>query len=114
MFRKKIILPNKNFIASSQKSNKVFIIAEAGVAHFGSLIKAKKLVDLAKKSGADAIKFQAYKTEELISKKYSKWFKRYKIKEVDFNFYKKINSYCKKKKYYLFINSSFTFSYFLA
>ena len=36
----------------------VYIIAEAGVSHFGSEEKAFKLVDLAVESGADAIKFQ--------------------------------------------------------
>ena len=33
---------------------------------------------MAKNSGADAIKFQAYLTEELVSKKYKNWFVRYK------------------------------------
>ena len=33
------------------KNNKVFVIAEAGVSHFGSLEKAKKLIDLAKVRG---------------------------------------------------------------
>lgn len=77
--------------------NKVYIIAEAGVAHFRSLIKAKKLVDLAKNSGADAVKFQCYITEELIDINYKKWFKRYKLKEVNFSFLKKIKNYSKKK-----------------
>tara|TARA_Y100000741_G_C17970000_1_gene443427 strand:+ start:439 stop:567 length:129 start_codon:yes stop_codon:yes gene_type:complete len=40
------------------KDKKTFIIAEAGVNHNGDLNKALKLVDIAKKSGADAIKFQ--------------------------------------------------------
>ena len=44
----------------SSNNNKVFIIAEAGVSHFGSLKKAKKLIDFAKNAGADAVKFQAY------------------------------------------------------
>ena len=35
----------------SQKNNKVFVIAEAGVSHFGSLEKAKKLIDLTKLQG---------------------------------------------------------------
>ena len=36
----------------------VFIIAEAGVNHNGSLDLAKKLIDVAAASGANAIKFQ--------------------------------------------------------
>ena len=46
------------------KFNKTFIIAEAGVNHNGDLKKALKLVDIAKESGADAIKFQLYRIEE--------------------------------------------------
>lgn len=42
----------------------VFIIAEAGVNHNGSLELAKRLVDMAKDCGADAIKFQTFKAEE--------------------------------------------------
>ena len=39
------------------KGYPVFIIAEAGVNHNGDLSLAKKLIDLAKGSGADAVKF---------------------------------------------------------
>ena len=45
-----------------------YIIAEAGVNHEGSLKKAYKLIDFAKKGGADAIKFQTYKAEKLVIK----------------------------------------------
>ena len=81
----------------SSNNNKVFIIAEAGVSHFGSLKKAKKLIDFAKNAGADAVKFQAYITEELVYKNYKDWFKRYKVKEVDYNFFLKLKIYAKKK-----------------
>ena len=43
-----------------------FIIAEAGVNHNGDLEKAKALITAAKQAGADAIKFQAFKTENLV------------------------------------------------
>jgi N,N'-diacetyllegionaminate synthase len=46
----------------------IFIIAEAGVNHNGCLDTAKKLVDAAKEAGADAVKFQTFKTESLVSK----------------------------------------------
>lgn len=45
----------------------VFIIAEAGVNHNGSFELARKLVDEAKKAGVDCIKFQTFKTENLVS-----------------------------------------------
>ena len=46
----------------------VFIIAEAGVNHDGSLDKALALVDVAARSGADAIKFQTFRTEEVVTR----------------------------------------------
>lgn len=48
--------------------NKCLIIAEAGVNHNGSLELALKLCDEAKKSGADVVKFQTWKTENIITK----------------------------------------------
>ena len=45
---------------------KIFIIAEAGVNHNGCLDTAKRLADEAFDSGADAVKFQAWKTSEII------------------------------------------------
>ena len=46
-------------------NKKTFIIAEAGVNHNGSLKKALELIEVAKLSGADAIKFQTFKAENL-------------------------------------------------
>lgn len=44
-----------------------FIIAEAGVNHNGDVNLAKRLVDVAKEAGADAVKFQTFITEELVT-----------------------------------------------
>ncbi len=45
-----------------------FIIAEAGVNHNGSVETAKKLIEVAAVAGADAVKFQTFKAEKLVSK----------------------------------------------
>ena len=47
----------------------VFIIAEAGSNHNGSLKQAKRLIDVAAEAGADAVKFQTFKADKLYSKK---------------------------------------------
>ena len=45
--------------------SKIQVIAEAGVNHNGSLDLAKKLIDVAHHSGADYVKFQTFKAENL-------------------------------------------------
>ncbi len=91
--------------------NKTFIIAEGGVNHNGSIETAFKLVDSAFHAGADAIKFQTYKSELIASKfaeraTYQKnnmpggtesqleMIKRYELKIEDFV---KIKNYCDNK-----------------
>ncbi len=50
------------------KLKKTFIIAEIGVNHNGKLKKAKKLIDVAKRAGADAVKFQTFTADKLADK----------------------------------------------
>ncbi len=74
-------------------NNKVFIIAEAGDNHNGSIDLAKKLIDVALEAKADAVKFQTFKTEEVISKiakmaEYQK--KNLGIEESQFDMVKKL------------------------
>lgn len=76
---------------------KNFLIAEAGINHNGNIKTALRLVDTAKKSGADAIKFQTYITEKRIKKRYKKIFNILKKCELKFKEFKLIKDYCKSK-----------------
>ena len=86
---------------------RVFIIAEAGVNHNGNINLAYKLVDVAKEAEVDAIKFQTFKTEKVISKyadmaSYQK--KNLSTKESQYEMVKKLElsykEFKKLKKYW--------------
>ena len=63
---KKLIYIKKRKI---NENHKVFIIAEVGVNHNGDLKKALKLIDIAADAGADAVKFQTFKAEQVVTEK---------------------------------------------
>ncbi|MDY0192335.1 MAG: N-acetylneuraminate synthase [Aliarcobacter butzleri] len=99
--------------------NKVFIIAEAGVNHNGSIDLAKKLIDVASESGADAVKFQTFKAENLVSKNAQKadyqkqttdknesQFDMIKKLELDVDTHKELMAYCKSKNI-MFLSTPF-------
>ena len=72
--------------------SKILIIAEAGVNHNGSLQKAKKLIEIASKCGADVIKFQTFNAEMLATKiaPKAKYQEKYNRKENQYEMLKKI------------------------
>jgi len=97
----------------------VFIIAEAGVNHNGSIELAFKLIDAAVESGADAVKFQTFKAENLVSKNTQKaeyqkqttnplesQLDMLKKLELDVDVHKKLIKYCNAKGI-MFLSSSF-------
>lgn len=61
-------------------NEKVYIIAEAGVNHNGSIQIAKKMVDAAVCAGVDAIKFQTFNPEKLVCRNAKK--ARYQIETL--------------------------------
>jgi N,N'-diacetyllegionaminate synthase len=104
---------------TSLKFNKVFIIAEAGVNHNGSIELAKKMVDAAKESCVDAVKFQTFKAERVVSKKAEKaqyqkdatnesesQFEMLRKLELDVKAHKELIAYCEKKSI-MFLSTPF-------
>ena len=89
----------------------IFIIAEAGVNHNGDLNLALQLIDRAAESGANAVKFQTFKAENLVSRgtertEYQKQsmpgieegqLEMLKRLELSFGDFQKLKEYCDKK-----------------
>ena len=99
--------------------SKVFIIAEAGVNHNGSIDLAKKLIDAAADAGADAVKFQTFKADRLATKLADKadyqksntsvnesQYEMLKKLELDEDMHKAIIEHCKQKQI-MFLSSAF-------
>jgi len=91
-------------------TSKVFIIAEAGVNHNGSLKLAYNLVNAAVEAGANAVKFQTFKAENVVSESAEKaeyqkkttdatesQFEMIKKLELSFEDFGRIKGYCDKK-----------------
>lgn len=95
----------------TMKKDSVFVICEAGVTNYGDFRLAKKQVDAAVAAQADAVKFQLWRTEDLVSKKVAKrykktlgydWFARLKYKELSPHELKKLHEYAQKKSIIFF------------
>jgi len=101
--------------------NSIYIIAEAGVNHNGSLDLAKQLIDVAADAGANAVKFQTFKADQMVSRSAPKaeyqtkttdaresQFKMIKRLELDELTHKKLINYCKKQEIQ-FLSTPFDF-----
>ena len=74
-----------------------FTIAEAGINHNGDLKLAKKLISKAKECGADSVKFQTFKADDLTTPS-SVYYKLFKKLELEDNEYEELSDYAKSKK----------------
>ena len=91
-----------------KKYRKPFLIAEIGINHNGSIDITKKLIDEAKKSNFDAVKFQkrdidlVYSKEILETPRESVWGTTTREQKMGLEFseneYDQIDEYCKKNK----------------
>ena len=102
------------------KSNRVFIIAEAGVNHNGSIEIAKKLIDAACIAKVDAVKFQTFKAAKLVTKNAQKaqyqkeniddndssQFNMLKKLELDIDTHQELIDYCNSKNI-MFLSTPF-------
>jgi len=76
MMEKKETGFHKNFVCAGKQQigpdNPCFVIAEAGVNHNGSVENAMKMVTVAAEAGADAVKFQTFSTDLMVSRQAKK------------------------------------------
>lgn len=92
-----------------QVNEKTFIIAEAGVNHNGDIKLAYQLIDAAREAGADAVKFQTFKTEKIVTRQadmadYQKenlavsdsQFEMIKKLELSYDEFRELQAYCKR------------------
>lgn len=83
------------------ENHPVFVVAEIGINHGGSVELAAKMIDAAKESGANAVKFQTYITEKRV-KKNNPLFPILKKCELSRNNFAKLFNLAKKRKIIFF------------
>jgi len=74
-----------------QLGKPVFVVAEAGCNHMCEIDLAKRMIDEAKGAGADAIKFQTYKAEELVTDQAAPFWTKENINQLDY--YKRLDRF---------------------
>lgn len=92
------------------ENTKPYCIAEVGINHNGDIERAFKMIDVAKASGVNAVKFQTFKAEQLCSDKNQKFtyksqgkkitesmLEMFKRNELSFDDFRKIKKYADKK-----------------
>ena len=74
-----------------------YVIAEAGISHFGEIDKAYQLIDLAVEAKADAVKFQVYDVNELMTKDMTEWRERLGPRQLSYESFRALQDYCQTK-----------------
>lgn len=82
------------------KGESTFIIAEAACNHMCQMDLAKKMIDLAAEAGVDAIKFQTYKAEKLVTSHAVAFWGKEKISQLEY--YKNLDRFGRKEYAELF------------
>ncbi len=72
----------------------VFVVAEAGVAHFGDMSLAEQLVDLAVAGGADAFKTQFFDVDSLIARRAADWRDRLRPRNLTLDQARQLKARC--------------------
>ena len=83
---------------------KAFVVAEIGSNWEGSLSKGKKIIQECKKVGADAVKFQMWRANDLYNKSHPNW-KEIKKAELSFQMAKKLKKFSDKEKIEFFCSA---------
>jgi sialic acid synthase SpsE len=82
----------------SPSSSPAFIVAEIGINHNGSLDLAKRQIDGAKEAGADAVKFQVFRTEHFYNRRLAPGaFDLFKSLELSFDDFSILNEFAKER-----------------
>ncbi len=84
------------------ENSPVFIIAEAACNHMCDMKLAKKMINQAKKAGADAIKFQTYKAERLVCEDVQAYWNYSTGAKSQFEYYKRLDRFGRKEYKELF------------
>ena len=87
--------------------NRTYIIAEIGINHGGDIDVAKKLIESAVRTGADAVKFQTYLTEKRVPKD-SPIYDVLKKCELSFSDFGELKKYAEKFNIDFYITSQYS------
>ena len=90
-----LVIKSGNVVIGSYKP--VFVIAEIGGNHGGKVPLALRMIYAAASAGANAVKFQSYRTDELAAQRYP-GYRELKKEELSFADFKRLSDYCRRRR----------------